>query len=45
MADSILPAVALHAGGNVWSLTRLWATGRPEWQLSATPSSGLDDGP
>ena len=45
--DSILPAVALHAGGNVWSLTRLWATGRPEWQLSATPSSpvwttGLD---
>jgi membrane protease YdiL (CAAX protease family) len=45
--DSILPAVALHAGGNVWSLTRLWATGRPEWQLSSTPSSpvwttGLD---
>jgi hypothetical protein len=29
--------VALHAGGDVWSLTRLWATGRPEWQLSATP--------
>ena len=35
--NSILPAVALHAGGDVWSLTRLWATGRPEWQLSATP--------
>jgi membrane protease YdiL (CAAX protease family) len=45
--DSILPAVALHAGGNVWSLTRLWATGRPEWQLEPTPPSmvwttGLD---
>lgn len=33
--DSILPAVALHAGGDVWSLVRLWATGRPEWQRSA----------
>jgi membrane protease YdiL (CAAX protease family) len=32
--DSILPAVALHAGGDVWSLTRLWVTGRPEWQLA-----------
>ena len=45
--DSILPAVALHAGGDVWSLTRLWATGRPEWQLSSTASlpvwtTGLD---
>jgi membrane protease YdiL (CAAX protease family) len=39
--DSILPAVALHTGGNVWSLTRLWATGRPEWQLTATPSSPI----
>ena len=35
--NSILPAVTLHAGANVWSLTRLWVTGRPEWQLSATP--------
>ena len=35
--NSILPAAALHVGGDVWSLTRLWATGRPEWQLSATP--------
>ena len=32
--DSILPAVVLHAGGDVWSLTRLWATGRPEWQVA-----------
>ena len=36
-SNSILPAVALHVGGDVWSLTRLWATGRPEWQFSATP--------
>jgi hypothetical protein len=33
-ADSILPAVVLHTGGDVWSLTRLWATGRPEWQVA-----------
>jgi membrane protease YdiL (CAAX protease family) len=33
--DSILPAVALHAGGDVWSLTRLWATGKAEYQRSA----------
>jgi membrane protease YdiL (CAAX protease family) len=35
--NSILPALALHASGDVWSLTRLWTTGRPEWQLFATP--------
>ena len=35
-ADSILPALVLHVGGDVWSLTRLWITGRPEWQLSPT---------
>ena len=32
--NSILPGLALHAGGNVFSLTRLWVTGKPEWQLS-----------
>jgi membrane protease YdiL (CAAX protease family) len=37
-ADSILPAIALHAGGDVWSLTRLWVTGRPEWQLASEPA-------
>ena len=45
--NSILPALTLHAGGDVWSLTRLWLTGRPEWQMSAAPpplvwESGLD---
>jgi hypothetical protein len=34
--NSILPGVALHAGGDVFSLTRLWVTGQPEWQVSGT---------
>ena len=37
-ANSILPAIVLHSGGDVWSLGRLWLTGQPEWQLSSTPS-------
>ena len=46
-ANSILPAVALHVGGDVWSLGRLWLTGRPEWQRSDGPlplvwASGVD---
>jgi membrane protease YdiL (CAAX protease family) len=36
-ANSILPALVLHSGGDVWSLGRLWATGKPEWQLSSAP--------
>ena len=48
-ADSILPALVLHAGGDVWSLTRLWMTGLPEWQLAAKPEpliweTGVDTG-
>lgn len=44
-ANSILPSLALHAGGDVWSLTRLWTTGRPEWQLaSSTPTLVWDTG-
>jgi membrane protease YdiL (CAAX protease family) len=35
-ADSILPALVLHSAGDVVVLTRWWATGRPEWQLTAT---------
>jgi membrane protease YdiL (CAAX protease family) len=34
--DSILPGLVLHATGDVFSLTRLWITGRPEWQLTTT---------
>jgi membrane protease YdiL (CAAX protease family) len=47
--NSILPALALHVGGDIWSLIRLWATGKPEWQRSeAAPplvwDSGVDAG-
>ena len=46
-ADSILPALTLHVLGDVAVLTRWWATGRPEWQVTATPpplvwESGID---
>src|SRR4029078_10693069 len=37
-ANSILPALVLHSGGDVWSLARLWLPGRPEWQLSPAPT-------
>jgi membrane protease YdiL (CAAX protease family) len=48
-ANSILPALVLHSGGDVWSLSRLWLTGRPEWQLSPEPGkliweTGIDAG-
>jgi membrane protease YdiL (CAAX protease family) len=33
--DSILPGLALHASGDVFSLTRLWTTGQPAWQVPA----------
>jgi membrane protease YdiL (CAAX protease family) len=42
-ANSILPALVLHAGGDVWSLGRLWATGRPEWQLSTSAPARIWD--
>ena len=48
--NSILPGMVLHAGGDVWSLTRQWMTGQPYWQLSsvAAPSlvwqTGIDAG-
>jgi membrane protease YdiL (CAAX protease family) len=37
-ADSILPALVLHAAGDVIVLTRWWLTGRPEWQVGTTPT-------
>ena len=36
-SNSILPALVMHSGGDIWSLGRLWLTGRPEWQLSSAP--------
>lgn len=46
-ANSILPALVLHAAGDVVVLTRWWLTGRPEWQIGATvpplvAESGVD---
>ncbi len=46
-ADSILPALVLHCAGDVVVLTRWWATGLPEWQVTPTPPalvwhSGVD---
>ncbi|HET7607126.1 MAG TPA: hypothetical protein VFL84_00495, partial [Gammaproteobacteria bacterium] len=32
-ANSILPALVLHAAGDVVVLTRSSLTGRPEWQI------------
>ena len=37
LTNSILPGLVLHAGGDVFSLTRLWATGLPEWQATSNP--------
>jgi hypothetical protein len=34
-ANSILPALVLHASGDIVVLTRWWLTGRPEWQIGA----------
>ena len=41
--NSILPGLVLHAGGDIFSLTRLWATGRPEWQVAAAPAGLIWD--
>ena len=48
-ANSILPALVLHSGGDVISLSRLWLTGRPEWQLlpsqpALVRETGIDAG-
>ena len=46
VTNSILPGLVLHAGGDVFTLTRLWTTGQPEWQVSAThPGLIWDTGP
>jgi uncharacterized protein len=46
--NSILPALFLHTVGDVWSLTRLWMTGAPEWQATAPSqqiwTTGVDPG-
>lgn len=39
LTNSILPAVVLHTGGNVYSNVDLWLHGQAEWQASAGPAS------
>ena len=39
--NSILPGIVMHAAGDIWSVTRLWITGKPDWQLSPAPSALL----
>jgi hypothetical protein len=46
-ANSILPALVLHAAGDIVVLIRWWLTGRPEWQIGPKPpplvwESGID---
>lgn len=35
--NSIVPGIIMHAAGDVFSLSRLWATGTPDWQWVSTP--------
>ena len=37
LTNSTLPAIALHAGGNVWAGIGLLAAGQSEWQAPTTP--------
>ena len=43
-ANSIWPSLVLHAVGDIWSLTRLWATGRAEWQITQPAPSVWENG-
>ena len=43
--NSILPGLVMHALGDVFSLTRLWATGQPEWQQTAPTPLIWESGP
>ena len=39
--DSILPAIVLHTGGNIYSNTELWLHGRAEWQAPAAGAGSI----
>lgn len=39
LTDSILPAVVLHTGGNIYSNLDLWLHGQAEWQASSGPTT------
>jgi ABC-type transport system involved in cytochrome bd biosynthesis fused ATPase/permease subunit len=39
LTKSILPAVVLHTGGNLYSNLDLWLNGQAEWQAGAGPAA------
>ena len=39
LTKSILPAVVLHTGGNIYSNMDLWLHGHAEWQASSDPTA------
>jgi membrane protease YdiL (CAAX protease family) len=39
LTDSILPAVVLHTGGNIYSNIDLWLHGHAEWQAPSGPGA------
>jgi len=39
LTNSILPAVVLHTGGNIYSNMDLWLHGQAEWQASSSPTA------
>jgi membrane protease YdiL (CAAX protease family) len=39
LTESILPAVVLHTGGNIYSNIDLWLHGQAEWQASSGPTA------
>jgi len=48
LTDSILPAIVLHTGGNIYSNLDLWLHGQAEWQAGAAPAAliwqtGIDE--
>ena len=48
LTDSILPAIVLHTGGNIYSNLDLWLHGQAEWQAGAAPGAliwqtGIDE--
>lgn len=39
LTGSILPAIVLHTGGNIYSNLELWLYGQAEWQASSEPTT------
>ena len=39
LTNSVLPAVVLHTGGNLYSNIDLWLHGQAEWQASSGPAA------